>query len=170
MERNPQVKIPTGFCQGYGNIQVLNEDEMNIRMTGQETPYGIPEVKAWIGNKAYSYWKGITQMIETRYPGIFVPEWLYGGKKHGWYLRYKKNKSFCTLVPEKGCLKVLIVFGADERAKVETIRDDLSETVQEQYDKATTYHDGKWLLLTVDSKTVLKDIELLLEVKRKPRN
>ncbi|MGE4385025.1 MAG: DUF3788 family protein [Endomicrobiaceae bacterium] len=32
---------------------------------------------------------------------------------------------------------------------------------------AKTYHDGKWLLLTVDSEQILKDIEVLLEVKRK---
>lgn len=145
-------------------------DEKNPRMAKPGSPPAIPEVKAWIGAKAYGFWDRITQMITLRYLGIFVPEWLYGGKKHGWSLRYKKSKSFCTLIPEKGCLKILIVFGADERAKIENVRSKLSASVRKQYDAATTYHDGKWVLLTIDSNEILKDIEVLLTVKRKPKD
>jgi Protein of unknown function (DUF3788) len=64
---------------------------------------------------------------------------------------------------------ILIVFGAEERAKVEAIRHELSARTREDYDKATIYHDGKWLLLTVDSGDVLGDVERLLAVKRKPK-
>jgi len=45
---------------------------------------------------------------------------------------------------------LLIVFGTEERAKVETIKKDLSRDIRKAYDEATTYHDGKWLLLTLD--------------------
>ncbi|MBN1881850.1 MAG: DUF3788 domain-containing protein [Deltaproteobacteria bacterium] len=145
-------------------------DEKILRIVGSDRPPGIDEVKAWIGEEAFGFFDQITQTIERRYPGVFVPEWLYGGKKHGWSFRYKKGRSFCTLIPEKGCLKTLIVFGAKERAKVEDIRDKLSVSVEKQYDAAKTYHDGKWLLLTVDSNEILKDIEVLLTVKRKPKN
>ena len=30
-------------------------------------------------------------------------------------LRFKKSKSFCSLIPEKNNLKILIVFGTEER-------------------------------------------------------
>ncbi len=109
-------------------------------------------------------------LIEERYPGIFVPEWLFGGKKHGWSLRYKKNKSFCTLIPEKNRFALLIVFGAQERAKVEPMKKSLLASTQKEYDNATTYHDGKWLLLAIDTGRVVEDILLLLAAKRKPKN
>jgi hypothetical protein len=50
------------------------------------------------------------------------------------------------------------------------VRDELSSRTQKEYDKATTYHDGKWLLLSVGTDKVVDDVERLLAVKRKPRN
>jgi hypothetical protein len=129
----------------------------------------LREFAAWIGKDGYRFWRRIAQSIEQNYPGIFNPDWLFGGKKHGWGLRYKKGKSFCTLVPEKNRLLIQIVFGAEERAKVEMIRRELSLKTQEAYDSAATYHDGKWLLLPVDSESIATDVERLLEAKRKPK-
>ena len=37
------------------------------------------------------------------HPGTFIPEWIYGGKKHGRSLRYKKSRAFCTFLPNTGC-------------------------------------------------------------------
>lgn len=125
------------------------------------------EVAAWIGEHSFEYWKKIVSLIDRKYPDVFVPEWLYGGKKHGWYFRYKKNKSFCTLIPVKGRCAILVVFGRDERQKVEAIKDNLLKSIKEEYEKAATYHDGKWVLFTVDSDAVVKDLELLLGVKRR---
>jgi len=107
-------------------------------------------------------------MIDGLYPGIFTPEWLNGGKKHGWSLRYKKSRSFCTFIPERNTFKLQITFGAREREKVEVLRDRISPSTMEAYDNATTYHDGKWLLLTVDSDAILDDIRMLLSIKRRP--
>jgi len=140
------------------------------RMIQPGSPPKDSEVAAWIGEHAFEYWKKIINLIDRKYPDVFVPEWLFGGKKHGWSLRYKKNKSFCTLIPEKNNFAILIVFGKDERQKVEAIKDNLLAQTKEEYDKATIYHDGKWVLLPVESDRVLKDLELLLGVKRKPKD
>jgi hypothetical protein len=126
------------------------------------------QISAWIGREAYEFWKRVTQWIERNYPKTFSPGWLFGGKKHGWSLRYKKGKSFCTLIPEKNRFLIQIVFGAEEREKMEAIRDKLSERTQEAYDGAKTYHDGKWVLLTADADDVIADVERLLALKRKP--
>jgi len=93
---------------------------------------------------------------------------LFGGRKHGWSLRHKKSRTFCTLIPEKNRLVLLIVFGTDERTKVEAIRASPSLDTQEKYDEATTYNDGKRLLLTVNTDRVVKDV-MLLAVKRQPK-
>lgn len=139
----------------------------SLRITDSASYPDVAAVKKIMGKEAFKFWEFLTDFIAKRYPGVFLPEWIYGGKKHGWTLRYKKNKSFCTFVPEKDCFKTVIVFGADERKKAERIRDSLSDFTLQQYDSAKTYRDGKWLLLTVDSEQILKDIEILLEVKRK---
>ena len=139
------------------------------RMTESGKPPTASQVEEWLGKRAYKHWKGVTQLTEQNYPNLFTPEWLFGGKKHGWSLRYKKGKSFCTFIPERNRFLILIVFGAEERAKVEAILDELSTRTREDYEKATTYHDGKWLLLTVDAGKVLGDVEKLLAVKRKPK-
>jgi hypothetical protein len=143
--------------------------ESDNRMTQPGSPPSDSEVAKWIGKEANRYWKYIARLIEQVYPEVFTPEWLYGGRKHGWSLRYKKNKSFCTLIPEKNHLALLIVFGAEERAKVEYIRNSLSQHTQKKYDEARTYHDGKWLLLTVDSDRIVEDVMRLLAVKRRPK-
>ena len=143
-------------------------NETNLRMTDSGEPPNFSQLEAWLGKDAYQFWKLITQWIDLNYQQTFTPEWLFGGKKYGWSLRYKKGRSFCTLIPEKNRCAIQIVFGAEERARMETIRNELSESTQQSYDRATTYHDGKWLFLTVDSDIIVKDIERLLAVKRKP--
>ena len=141
--------------------------------TGQRMTDGSKEpveenLLAWLGKSNYRRWAKLYDFIDTNYPGVFVPEWLFGGKKHGWGLRFKKAKSFCTLIPERNRLVVLIVFGKKEREEVETILHGLSPSVRELYEKATTYHDGKWLALPVERDAVLNDIKKLLQVKRSP--
>lgn len=126
-------------------------------------------VTAWIGVRNYSRWMHITHFIETNYPGVFNVEWLWGGKKWGWTLRYKKSKSFCTLIPERNVFKILLVFGAEERKKVEALLPELVSHIRDDYAAATTYHDGKWVIAVVDSRVVLSDIEKLLVLKRNPR-
>ena len=126
------------------------------------------DVSKWVGATNYKRWTHITKFIESNYPGVFTPDWLFGGNKYGWWLRYKKSKSFCTLIPEKGRVVIQIVFGSDERKKVEEILLELVSHARDDYKAATTYHDGKWLFLVVDSNKVIADVERLLAIKRKP--
>lgn len=143
--------------------------ETSRRITESGTPPTPKQLESWLGRKAFGFWRQVEKLIAEEYPGVFVPEWLYGGKKHGWSVRYKKSKSFCTMIPEKGRCLLLIVFGGEERAKVKTIRKELSARVQKAYDEATTYHDGKWLLLDITDRTALADAETLLALKRTPK-
>jgi len=145
-------------------------DESNIRMTNRDNPPSASEIEDWIGREAYGHWKDVGQLIEQNYPKVFEPEWLFGGQKHRWSLRYKKSKSFCTFIPEKNRFSMLIVFGAEERSRVEAIRDKLATGTLKEYDNAATYHDGKWLLLTIDNNKIVKDVEVLLAIKRKPKS
>jgi hypothetical protein len=159
--------------RGSGDLLVVQEGEMkesNNRLTEPGSMPSDSAIAEWIGKGAYTYWKQVTHLIEQIYPNVFTPEWLFGGRKHGWTLRYKKNKSFCTLIPEKNRFAILLVFGSEERAKVDAMRDSLSLDTQKKYDEATTYHDGKWLVLSVSTDKVLEDVMRLLAVKRRPKH
>src|SRR4030042_5985276 len=122
-------------------------NESNVRMIEPGPPPSSKQVEEWMGKKAFGFWTRLSTWIAQSYPNVFTPEWLFGGRKHGWVLRYKKSKSFCSLLPEKKRFSILIVFGADERAKVESIRHEISTPTLEAYDNATTFNDGKGLYL-----------------------
>jgi len=158
---SPRKRI---FCDAGNNM-----NDATNRMTAPEHPPTDQAVAHWIGKRPYAYWTHIRRRLDDLYPQVFSPGWLYGGKKHGWSFRYKKNKAFCTLIPEKNRFALLIVFGAKEREKVEAIKDSLCEATRKQYDEATTYADGKWLVLTIDNDRVVEDVVQLWAVKRKPK-
>jgi len=127
------------------------------------------QVAQWIGSQNSVRWTELTEFIQSRYPGVFETKWWFGGKKFGWSLRFKKSKSFCNLIPERGQFKVLLVFGGEEREKVEAVLPELASHVRDDYAKATTFHDGRWVSVVVDSKKVLVDVERLLLLKRTPK-
>jgi hypothetical protein len=127
------------------------------------------EITDFIGRQNAARWADLARFIATSYPGVFNVEWLFGGKKYGWTLRYKRSKSFCSLVPERRRFKVLLVFGGAERQKVERLLPALVSHVREDYLSSTTYHDGKWVFVTADSAKVLSDIKQLLALKRPPK-
>jgi hypothetical protein len=141
----------------------------NLRITEPGGPPGPEDLQRWMGPQAFAFWERVTAWIDENYPGVFAPDWLFGGKKHGWSLRYKKGKSFCTLIPEKDRFAITIVFGADERTRVENSRVSLSAATKKAYDAATVYHDGKWLLLAVGDDRTLADMQQLLTLKRRPK-
>lgn len=140
---------------------------MGDRLTDRDRQPTPDDVAALIGAESYARWTGLLEFIDATYPGVFTGEWLYGGQKHGWTLRFKKSKSFCTLVPERDSMKVLLVFGAAEREKAEGVLASLTSHARDDYVGAHTYHDGKWVLIDADSDAAVSDIEALLQVKRR---
>ena len=62
----------------------------------------------------------------------------------------------------------MIIFGKDERNKLEEIRNKLSTGVLETYDNAQTYHDGKWVMFDITNNSIIEDLKKLLFIKRKP--
>lgn len=139
------------------------------RLTDKSEAPDDRTIRDWVGSDAFVQWSALRDWIDTGYPGVFTPDWIYGGKKHGWSLRYKKSKAFCTLLPEYRAFSVVVVLGGAEREKVEARRDVFSHRLMGLYDAAETYHDGKWLKIGVSSPTDLKDVTDLLTLKRPRR-
>lgn len=95
--------------------------------------------------------------------------WNNGGKK--WIYEYKFRKSgktLCAFYFKENMLGFMIVFGKEERTKVEEIRNELSSDILETYDNAQTFHDGKWVMLNITDYSMIENLKKLLFIKRKP--
>jgi hypothetical protein len=145
------------------------EPKRGDRLTDTSTVPDTATIRTWLGPAAFAHWQALQDWIAASYPGVFTPDWIHGGQKHGWSLRYKKSKAFCTLLPEYRALSVVVVLGEAERAKVDARRDELGRRLMELYDAAETYHDGKWLKIGIASHEEMKDVTDLLSLKRPRR-
>src|ERR1700754_1896870 len=143
--------------------------QIGDRMTDKSAPPDDSAVRSWIGPKAFAHWAGLRSWIDAFYPEVFSPDWLYGGKKRGWSLRYRKTKAFCTLLPEYRQLSVLVVLGRAEREKFEEQRYAWRPPLVKLYDEAPAYPDGKWLTMAISSAADRHDVTELLTMKRPPR-
>ncbi len=63
---------------------------------------------------------------------------------------------------------VATFMGTFEREKAKAVLPDLALHARDDYVNATTYHDGRWVLIDVDSDAALDDVKRLLLTKRRP--
>jgi len=142
--------------------------QVGDRLGAPEAPPEASVIRHWMGPEAFRHWTALRLWIDTAYPGVFDPEWIYGGKKRGWSLRYKKTRAFCTLFPAYRLLSVQVVLGRAEREKFEDTRSSWSPQLLKHYDDARPYPDGKWLIVPVSSADERQEIMALVSMKRPP--
>lgn len=61
-----------------------------------------------------------------------------------------------------------IIFGKAEREKFEAQMNEFPQFIVDIYDKAHTYHDGKWMLIRVDTMETLEAIKKMILIKKRP--
>ena len=142
--------------------------QIGDRITDKSAPPDERAVRDWLGPQAFKHWAELQGWIEASYPGVFEPDWIYGGKKRGWSLRYKKTKAFCTLLPGYRLFSVLVVLGGAEREKFQERRYFWSPQLVKHYDEAHAYHDGKWLTVAISSADDRHEVMELVSMKRPP--
>ncbi len=120
-----------------------------------------------LGEPLFAVWQELCAVIDAKYEMERL--WNAGGKNWDYEYKYRRGgKTLCSLYAKSGCMGFLIIFGKTERAKVEEIRDTLSDAVCRQYDEAETYHDGKWVMFEPTDTAQFDDYMKLLAIKRKP--
>lgn len=142
--------------------------QIGDRMTDKA---GAPDdlaVREWIGPEASKQWTELRAWIEATYPAVFEPEWLYGGQKRGWSLRYKKTRAFCTFLPEYQRLSVIVVLGGAEREKFEGRRYAWRDRLVTLYDESKVFPDGMFLTVPVATDDDRQELIELLIMKRPP--
>ncbi len=120
-----------------------------------------------LGRSLYEIWQQLCMTINKKYEMDRI--WNNGGKKWTYEYKYRRGgKTLCCLYAKSNCIGFMIIFGKDERAKFEDIRDTLSDSICKQYDEAKTYRDGKWVMFEPIDTTEFDDYIKLLAIKRKP--
>lgn len=128
---------------------------------------GSEEMTTLVGQDLYDVWQKLCIAIEEKYDMECL--WNKGGKAWTYEYKYRRGgKTLCALYAKENCVGFMIIFGKDERAKVEAAREKLSEEVQKNYDEAKTYHDGKWVMFEPVDTSMFDDFIQLLAIKRKP--
>ena len=125
------------------------------------------ELTALVGKPLYDVWKKLCALIDEKYEMERL--WNSGGKAWTYEYKYRRGgKTLCALYARESCVGFMIILGKDERLKFEANRESYSKEVQEKYDEAQAYHDGKWILFEPVDTTLFSGFMRLLEIKRKP--
>ena len=125
------------------------------------------ELTALVGKPLYDVWRKLCALIDEKYEMERL--WNSGGKAWTYEYKYRRGgKTLCALYARESCVGFMIILGKDERLKFEANRESYSKEVQEKYDEAQTYHDGKWIMFEPVDTSLFHDFIRLLQIKRKP--
>jgi hypothetical protein len=84
-------------------------------------------------------------------------------------LKFRRaGKTVLTLYPREECVDFLVIFGKEERARFEVLRDEFQPRTQRIYDDSKTFHDGKWMHILVSDGIMLEEVKRLIHIKKKP--
>ena len=125
------------------------------------------EMTILVGESLHDIWNKLDTLIQEKYD--MDRSWNKGGKAWKYEYKYRRGgKTLCALYARENCVGFMIVLGKAERLKFEADRENYSKEVQEIYDKAQTYHDGKWMMFEPVDTSLFDDFIRLLRLKRKP--
>lgn len=120
-----------------------------------------------LGPSLFEVWQQLCSAVEEKYDMEKI--WNTGGKNWTYEYKYRKGgKTLCSLYAKNKSVGFMIIFGKEERLKFENIRGMLSNSVCRQYDEATTYRDGKWVMFQPTNTAEFDEYMKLLAIKRKP--
>lgn len=125
------------------------------------------EMTALIGEQLYAVWIALCKQIDANYDMECM--WNSGGKAWTYEYKYRRGgKTLCALYAREKCFGFMVILGKAEREKFEAERENFSKEVQEIYDSATTYHDGKWIMFELKDTLLFEDMDRMLRIKRRP--
>ena len=125
------------------------------------------ELEKLVGTYKMNLFYNFVDEIEKSYDMEQV--WNNGGKQWTYEYKFRKSgKTLCAFYFKESTLGFMIIFGKNERSKIEEIRGELSSEVLETYDNSEIFHDGKWVMFDITSDLIKEDLKKLLFIKRKP--
>ncbi len=120
-----------------------------------------------VGPSLFEVWKQLCALIDEKYDMEHL--WGDGGKAWAYEYKYRRGgKTLCALYARENSVGFMVVLGKQERLKFENDRESYSQEVQNVYDEAQTYHDGKWLMFEPRDASLFDDFVGILSIKRRP--
>lgn len=125
------------------------------------------QMTALVGPSLFEVWKQLCALIDEKYDMEHL--WGDGGKAWAYEYKYcRGGKTLCALYARENCVGFMVVLGKQERLKFENDRASYSQEVQNVYDEAQTYHDGKWLMFEPRDASLFDGFVRILSIKRRP--
>jgi len=125
------------------------------------------ELQALLGEELLAVWNSVTAAIDEKYDMDRL--WDKGYREWIYEYKYRRGgKTLVTLYAKKDTIGVQIIFGKDERVKVEANRENFSEEAMRIYDEAQVFHDGKWVMFFPKDDSLNQDFMKMLALKRRP--
>ena len=125
------------------------------------------DMKTLLDEELYDVWEKICASVDEKYEMDRL--WDKGYREWIYEYKYRRGgKTLVTLYVKEKTIGVQIIFGKDERVKVEANRENLSAEVMRIYDEADVYHDGKWVMFFPKDDSMTGDFMKMLALKRRP--
>lgn len=125
------------------------------------------ELRALLGDELHRVFEALCCAVDEKYDMDRL--WDKGYRDWAYEYKYRRGgKTLCTIYLKAGVIGFQVIFGKDERVKVESRREEFSEAVMKAYDEAHTFHDGKWVMFLPTDTSMLEDFLRLLALKRRP--
>ncbi len=144
----------------------MGDDSMTVGIfVEKEGPPARKDVDRALGAKR-DLFRQLTAFMDAAYR--MKGEWTYGGKKYGWNIWYRiSGKTLLNLFPQKGYFVAQVVLGKEQVEKASGLT--LGPNVKDIFSSAPQFHDGRWLFIPVRTKRDVKDVQGLVQLKRKPK-
>lgn len=121
------------------------------------------EILQFIGSRV-DLWKNIHKYVDENCN--CKPELVFFTKKYGWTIRYKRSrKTLCYFFPENEAFSILIVLGAKESEKIESIKKKLNRKVKNIFENTEQLRDGRWMWIRILEKSDIDSLILLINTK-----
>lgn len=113
-------------------------------------------------------WNKLANFFESQYKAVPVLMYSKCSAMPGWNVKYKKSsKSFCTMYPDKEYFTILLILRQVEVNIIREQKNIYSKYFLDIMENSGAMNGCKWLMLGVDDKIVIEDIERAINLKNK---
>lgn len=134
---------------------------------GEDTQPTFDQLSEFINNPL---WQEINSYLQDTYK--VRPRLSYSkcSAQRGWNVKYQKGgKSLCTLYPMAGYFIALVVIGNKEMPDVEVLAGRSSEYTKTLFHNTPFSAGGKWMMINVTDKHILRDVKRLINIRVSPQ-
>ncbi|MCC0638398.1 MULTISPECIES: DUF3788 domain-containing protein [unclassified Clostridioides] len=111
-------------------------------------------------------WDKLNSILSSTYSVEPKLEYSKCSMQRGWNVKYKKRgKSLCTLYPQEGSFKALVIVNESNRVEVDLFINTCCDYIKQLYNEIKFFNGSKWLMIQIDSMSALNDTLELIKLR-----